>query len=58
MTTYLLRDVNYDLWQAFKTRAQSEGHPLRWVILTLISYYINHGLPGGRNDETQHRVDR
>jgi hypothetical protein len=48
MASYILRTVDDELWQRFRARAQTEGHSLRWVILTLIEYYASHGLPKKR----------
>lgn len=45
MASFILRKVEDDLWSKFRERAQREGHTLRWVILTLIAYYIRHGVP-------------
>jgi hypothetical protein len=33
------------LWRQFKERAATEGHTMRWIILTLIADYVRHGLP-------------
>lgn len=45
MPAYILRNIDPDLWGRAKTRAASEGRGLRWVILTLIAWYADHGLP-------------
>lgn len=45
MASFIMRTVDDGLWGRFRTRCQKEGHTLRWVILTLIEYYIRHGLP-------------
>lgn len=45
MANYILRKVDDELWQQFRTRAQAEGHSLRWVVLELVAYYVRHGLP-------------
>lgn len=48
LTTYLLRNVDADMWNEFKDRATTEGHTIRWVLTALIAHYIRHGLPKGR----------
>jgi hypothetical protein len=45
MANFILRKVDDTLWDKFRARCQSEGHPMRWVILALIAYYIRKGLP-------------
>ncbi len=45
MPAYILRNIDAKLWQDFKARAAQEGRGLRWVILTLIAWYADHGLP-------------
>ena len=44
MANYIFRKVDDILWQAFRARAQREGHSLRWVLLTLVQRYITKGL--------------
>lgn len=44
MPSFILRNPDPDLWQAFKARAIREGHSLRWVILQLIRKYVEEGL--------------
>jgi hypothetical protein len=44
MPTYMLRNPDPELWQAFKNRAAAEGHPLRWLILEMIRRYVKGGL--------------
>lgn len=45
MPSYILRNVDPELWTKVKARAEKEGHALRWVILQLLVYYAKHGLP-------------
>lgn len=45
MASFILRKVDDELWQKFRERARLEGRSLRWLVLTLIEYYIQHGLP-------------
>lgn len=45
MKFYLLRDIQDDLWIRVKRRAVREGRHLRWVILRLLGYYADKGLP-------------
>jgi hypothetical protein len=42
---YLLRDIPDPLWVRVKRRAAKDGHTLRWVVLALLKYYADHGLP-------------
>jgi hypothetical protein len=44
MLNYLLRNIDPDLWEKVKARAEKEGHPLRWVILRLLGRYVAKGL--------------
>lgn len=45
MASFILRSPDPELWQAFKARAASEGRSLRWIVLALIAYYVQHGIP-------------
>ena len=45
MASFILRKVDDKTWKRFRDRATTEGHSLRWVILTLIDSYIQNGLP-------------
>lgn len=45
MASFLLRDADDDLWEEFKARAARDGRKLNWIVLTLITYYIRHGMP-------------
>ena len=40
----ILRNPDPKLWDAFKQRAASEGHSLRWLILELVRRYVERGL--------------
>jgi len=42
--TYLLDQLPDDPWLAAKARADSEGRNLRWVILQLLTDYVQNGL--------------
>lgn len=44
MASFILRNPDKALWEAFKQRAQAEGRSLRWVILELIRRYVEQGL--------------
>lgn len=44
MASFILRNVDAELWRAFKSRAAAEGVSLRWVVLELIRRYIAKGL--------------
>jgi hypothetical protein len=37
--TYLLRDVDAQLWARFKARAESNGQPMRTALLQLVEVY-------------------
>ena len=45
MKFYLVRDIPDGLWVRVKRRATSDGRSLRFVILTLLSFYATNGLP-------------
>jgi hypothetical protein len=44
MPSYILRDIDPELWEQFKARAAKEGRPLRFVILELVKAYAERGL--------------
>jgi len=44
MPSYIIRNADDQLWQAFRARAAAEGHSLRWLILELVRRYVKHGL--------------
>lgn len=44
MASFILRKVDDALWAKFKAQAEKEGRPLRWVVLRLITLYIERGL--------------
>lgn len=44
MSDYILRNIDPATWDKFKSRAQKDGHSLRWVIVELIKRYIRDGL--------------
>jgi plasmid stability protein len=44
MPSFILRNPDPALWEAFKTRAAQEGRSLRWVLLELIRRYVDRGL--------------
>ena len=45
MKFYLLRDIPDDLWVRVKRRAAKEGRNLRYVVLRLLGYYADKGMP-------------
>lgn len=45
MAAYLLKNIDDELWHALKARAEIEGRKVRWIVLTLFRYYVQHGLP-------------
>jgi len=44
MITYLLRNIDRELWAQFSERATSEGRTLRGVLLLLVQQYVRHGI--------------
>jgi hypothetical protein len=47
MSSYIIRNIDDELWDRFKKRAESEGRGqgLRWVFQQFIEYYADNGLP-------------
>jgi hypothetical protein len=45
MSHYILRNVPDDLWAQAKARASDDGRPLRQILIDLLRYYIQFGLP-------------
>ncbi len=41
MPMYILRNIDDGLWARFKARAQSEGMPMRALILKLVGMYAD-----------------
>jgi hypothetical protein len=57
-SVYIIRDIEPALWQQVKERANGEGHPIRWVILQLLTNYVKTGLqPDHRGGATDELVD-
>ena len=52
MASFILRNPEPELWQAFKARAASEGRSLRWVIMELIRRYVRDGLTTNASGES------
>lgn len=50
MPSYILRNIDPDLWERFKARAEREQIPMRVLILKLIAAYAD-----GRVSVTAHR---
>jgi hypothetical protein len=50
MPSYIIRQIDTELWNRVKSRAESEGRGqgLRWVLVQLLEYYADHGLPKGK----------
>lgn len=44
MTSYIIRGIDAELWQAVKRRASADGRSLRWLILRLLALYAANGL--------------
>jgi hypothetical protein len=51
--TYLLRDVDGELWRRVKAQAATDGVPLRTVVLELLERYADGRVRPGRS-----KVDR
>jgi hypothetical protein len=47
MPSYIIRKIDDALWSRVKARAESEGRGqgLRWVLVQLLEYYADNGLP-------------
>lgn len=45
MKFYLLRNIPDDIWIRVKRRAAKEGRSLRWIVMKLLGYYADNGLP-------------
>jgi hypothetical protein len=41
MPSYILRKINPELWARFKARSESEGIPMRALMLLLIKAYAD-----------------
>ena len=41
MPSYILRNINQDMWESVKERAKSEGLTLREIALALLSAYAS-----------------
>jgi len=44
MTSYIIRDIDPELWRAVKRRASDDGRSLRWLLLRLLTFYASNGL--------------
>lgn len=44
MPSYILREIDPQLWEQFKARAASEGRGLKFVVLRLVELYTKVGL--------------
>lgn len=55
MPSYILRNIDPDLWARVKARSETEGIPLRAVILKLLESYAagKVGLVGARTRPSQ-----
>jgi hypothetical protein len=45
MKQYILRNIDPDLWRETKARAALDGKPVRHILLDMLRYYADHGLP-------------
>lgn len=45
MPSYMLRDVDAELWRRFRARAAADGQGLKAIVLALVRWYADHGLP-------------
>ena len=48
--TYSLRNVPADLWLAARRRALDDHLTLRQVLITLLQYYVDCGIPQKESD--------
>lgn len=53
MASYILRKIDLDLWARVKARSESEGIPMRAIILKLLALYA-----AGEIHITAERTDR
>ena len=44
MPSFILRNIDPELWVGVKAQAAKEGRPLRWLILRLLALYARVGL--------------
>jgi len=44
MPSYILRNIDPELWAKVKARSEQDGLPLRAVILGLLEQYGEHGI--------------
>ena len=53
MATYLLRDIDADVWRAVKRKAHDEGRHIKTILLRLLPLYTRFGL-----EQIERRVER
>jgi hypothetical protein len=46
VSAYIIRDIDPGLWARVKSRAALESRPMRAIILALLTWYADHGMPG------------
>ena len=60
MANFILRQIDDHLWVQVKTRAQSEGRSLKWIVIRLLELYAE-GVPLPdkplENAQQSHRAD-
>ena len=54
MSDYPLRNVPPDLWASVKSRAARDQRSIRSVVIDLLRYYTQHGLPSFQRTEDPH----
>ena len=54
ISDYPLRNVPPDLWASVKSRAALDQMSIRSVVIDLLRYYTQHGLPSFQRTEDPH----
>ena len=44
MASYILRNLDPVLWEAFKAKAATEGHGMKFILLRLVTLYVQYDL--------------
>lgn len=44
MPSYILRNIDPDLWARVKARSEKDGIPMRTIIFALLEHYVEHGV--------------
>ena len=51
--SFIVREIPAELWADVKTRAQHEGRFLNGLLLVLLRYYVQYGVPVAPTEETR-----